>query len=109
MPAPQSSDIPWPALVGQASSYWLFGAILFSCIALRLVQVCIHPSRFALCNADLCQIAQTISVAFFSPLSKIPGPVLNGVTEWPLKIQTLRGQRLHYVDALHKRYGELPV
>jgi hypothetical protein len=47
MPALQSDNIRWPAFVGDASSYWLFGAILFSYIALRFVQVSIHlPQSF---------------------------------------------------------------
>ncbi|KAK0111924.1 hypothetical protein ONS96_001191 [Cadophora gregata f. sp. sojae] len=39
------------------------------------------------------------------PLSKIPGPRLNRYTNVALKLQTMRGRRVHYIHELHSKYG----
>ncbi|RDW78462.1 hypothetical protein BP5796_06314 [Coleophoma crateriformis] len=41
----------------------------------------------------------------FGPLRAIPGPFLNRWTNLPLKIHTLRGRKVYYVDDLHAQYG----
>ncbi|KAH6691824.1 sterigmatocystin biosynthesis P450 monooxygenase [Leptodontidium sp. MPI-SDFR-AT-0119] len=39
------------------------------------------------------------------PLRRIPGPRLNRYTIIPLKVQTMRGRRVHYIHELHSKYG----
>lgn len=46
MPALHPMNMAWPNLAGQPSAYWLFGAVLFSYIALQLVQVSLFSSYF---------------------------------------------------------------
>ena len=46
-------------------------------------------------------------VAFFGPLSKIPGPVLAKWTHLRLKLAVISGKRLHYIHALHQKYGDI--
>ncbi|KAL3419452.1 cytochrome P450 [Phlyctema vagabunda] len=38
-------------------------------------------------------------------LQDIPGPFINRLTNLPLKIQTLKGRRIYYVNSLHEKYG----
>lgn len=46
-----------------------------------------------------------IYVAFFGPLSKFPGPVLNKFTQLPLLRQVASGNEAHYHKCLHDQYG----
>ncbi|KAH7386429.1 putative benzoate 4-monooxygenase cytochrome P450 [Cadophora sp. MPI-SDFR-AT-0126] len=41
------------------------------------------------------------------PLRKIPGPRLNRYTNVALKLQVMRGRRVHYIDELHSKYGPI--
>lgn len=50
---------------------------------------------------------QAIYFSITSPLSKLPGPLLNRLSHWPLRVANIRGRRIFYVDALHARYGQL--
>jgi cytochrome P450 len=52
-------------------------------------------------------LTQKIRTAFFTPLRKIPGPWYAKITHWRLKIAVVGGHRLHYIHALHERYGPL--
>ncbi|KPM43042.1 hypothetical protein AK830_g3506 [Neonectria ditissima] len=42
-----------------------------------------------------------------SPIRRIPGPVYTLFTRLPLKYHTLTGHRLHFIHALHSRYGSI--
>lgn len=44
---------------------------------------------------------------FTSPLSKIPGPTTSKWTRLRLKYEILKGNRMHYVHALHQQYGPI--
>ncbi|KAH8813008.1 putative cytochrome P450 [Xylogone sp. PMI_703] len=50
-------------------------------------------------------IIRRIQVAYFSPLSRIPGPWHAHLTGLNLKLNILRGNRVNYVHALHVKYG----
>ncbi|KAH7317824.1 putative cytochrome P450 [Rhexocercosporidium sp. MPI-PUGE-AT-0058] len=45
--------------------------------------------------------------AFTDPLRGIPGPRINRYTNLALKIQTIRGRRVHYIHDLHSKYGSI--
>lgn len=40
-----------------------------------------------------------------SPIRHIPGPLWNRVSYWPLRLATISGKRIYYVDKLHQEYG----
>lgn len=42
-----------------------------------------------------------------SPLRKIPGPWYAGFTDLVLKKHVVTGQRIHYIHALHEKYGPI--
>ena len=42
----------------------------------------------------------------FSPLAKVPGPVLNRLTYWPLTLQNMQGKRVMYLHLLQQQYGQ---
>ncbi|KAJ1893269.1 hypothetical protein LPJ66_005861 [Kickxella alabastrina] len=44
--------------------------------------------------------------AYFTPLSKIPGPFLNSISNLPLYYHTARGQYHKYTISLHAKYGD---
>jgi averufin monooxygenase len=48
-----------------------------------------------------------IQKAYFTPLYQIPGPWHVHLTSRPLKWAILTGQRCHYVQALHQKYGPI--
>ncbi|KAG4429099.1 hypothetical protein IFR05_015425 [Cadophora sp. M221] len=50
-------------------------------------------------------LIKSIHHALTDPLRRIPGPRLNRYTNIPLKIQTMRGRRVHYIHELHSSYG----
>ncbi|KAF9874684.1 cytochrome p450 monooxygenase [Colletotrichum karsti] len=43
--------------------------------------------------------------AWSSPLKHIPAPWYVSLTHWVLKYYTVTGQRMYYIDGLHRRYG----
>lgn len=45
--------------------------------------------------------------AFFHPLSKFPGPVLGKFTRVPFWISGITGTQIHYMLALHEKYGSV--
>jgi hypothetical protein len=44
--------------------------------------------------------------AFTGPLSKIPGPVFMKFTTLPWDIHTIKGDKMHVVPKLFKKYGD---
>lgn len=50
---------------------------------------------------------QGLYSTIFGPLSKVPGPWHARWTSFYLKVKTLQGQRVHYVLALHRKYGKV--
>ncbi|RDW76836.1 cytochrome P450 [Aspergillus mulundensis] len=42
-----------------------------------------------------------------SPLKSIPGPLYTLFTRLPLKLSIITGQRIHFIDNLHKDYGRI--
>ncbi|KAH8808973.1 cytochrome P450 monooxygenase, partial [Xylogone sp. PMI_703] len=48
---------------------------------------------------------QSITLALTSSTRKLPGPWYSQFTNLVLKYHTLRGRRMHYIHALHQRYG----
>ncbi|KAL4939190.1 hypothetical protein BDV06DRAFT_225271 [Aspergillus oleicola] len=52
-------------------------------------------------------IAKRICTALTSPLSRIPGPLYTKFTRLPLKLSILAGQRIYFIDTLHKAYGHI--
>ncbi|ORX68651.1 putative cytochrome P450 monooxygenase [Linderina pennispora] len=71
----------------------------------------IHPEKLSiwpvLLLAAAIYMAQLIYLAFFSPLSNIPGPLVNRFSNLPLKYRMVRGQYHSYSAALHAKYGEV--
>ena len=53
----------------------------------------------------LLRLARTIHKELTGPLRHVPGPYLNRISYWPLKIASIRGRRIYYVHDLHERYG----
>ncbi|KAK6078058.1 cytochrome P450 [Seiridium cupressi] len=49
----------------------------------------------------------TLRTAYFSPLSKIPGPWHAHLTGLRLAYSVFANNRIHYVHALHQRYGPI--
>ncbi|KAM6529866.1 Cytochrome P450 monooxygenase luc2 [Fusarium falciforme] len=45
----------------------------------------------------------------FSPISSIPGPLLNKLSPWPLTIATIKGTSHHFARSLHEKYGPIVV
>ncbi|KAF4302852.1 hypothetical protein GTA08_BOTSDO08954 [Botryosphaeria dothidea] len=52
-------------------------------------------------------IFQKLYRAITSPLRTLPGPFWSHFTHWPIKLASIRGQRIHYIHALHQRYGPI--
>lgn len=50
---------------------------------------------------------QTIHTAYFTPLSKVPGPWYARLTGLRLAYSVFANNRIHYVHALHQRYGPI--
>ncbi|KAK0631189.1 putative sterigmatocystin biosynthesis P450 monooxygenase STCB [Lasiodiplodia hormozganensis] len=50
-------------------------------------------------------ILQKLHHALTTPLRAIPGPWWSHITHYPLKLANIRGQRVHYIHALHQKYG----
>ena len=48
---------------------------------------------------------QTIRTAYFHPLSRVPGPWHAHLTSLRLAYSVFAGNRIHYIHALHARYG----
>ena len=48
---------------------------------------------------------QKARVALFSSLRKVPGPWYAPWTNLVLKLQVIKGTRLHYIHAMHMGYG----
>jgi cytochrome P450 len=44
---------------------------------------------------------------FSFPLRHIPGPWYTNITRLPLKLSIITGQRMYYIDRLHKQYGPM--
>ncbi|KAJ4397850.1 hypothetical protein N0V93_002087 [Gnomoniopsis smithogilvyi] len=44
---------------------------------------------------------------FFHPLSKFPGPLLGKITRIPFWVHGITGTQLHYMHALHEKYGNV--
>ncbi|KAL4944989.1 hypothetical protein BDV06DRAFT_219796 [Aspergillus oleicola] len=55
----------------------------------------------------LISLVKTIRIAYFSPLSKIPGPWYAALTGLRLSWSVFANNRIHYVHALHQRYGPI--
>ncbi|KAL6924129.1 hypothetical protein FSST1_001403 [Fusarium sambucinum] len=45
----------------------------------------------------------------FSPVSRIPGPLINKLSPWPLEIATFKGKSHRFARALHEKYGPIVV
>ncbi|KAL4933240.1 cytochrome P450, partial [Aspergillus undulatus] len=52
-------------------------------------------------------IVKEIYKATTSSLASIPGPLYTNYTRLPLKLSIITGQRIYFVDALHRRYGRV--
>ncbi|BCS19606.1 cytochrome P450 [Aspergillus puulaauensis] len=52
-------------------------------------------------------VIKTIRIAFFSPLRSIPGPWYASLTGLRLSWSVFANNRIHYVHALHQRYGPI--
>ncbi|KAJ2734183.1 hypothetical protein IW152_002522 [Coemansia sp. BCRC 34962] len=52
-------------------------------------------------------VARSLLQSLFSPLNRIPGPLVNKFTNLPLFYSILRGTYYEYSIGLHKQYGEL--
>ncbi|KAF2191204.1 cytochrome P450 [Zopfia rhizophila CBS 207.26] len=52
-------------------------------------------------------IVRAIYRAYFSPLSKFPGPKLSGATRIPYLIALYKGSIPKYVGGLHRKYGDV--
>ncbi|KAJ2334190.1 hypothetical protein GGI00_001969, partial [Coemansia sp. RSA 2681] len=52
-------------------------------------------------------IARSLLRSYFSPLNKVPGPLLNSFTNIPLFYSIIRGTYYQYSIRLHAQYGEL--
>ena len=50
-------------------------------------------------------VVTAIHEAFFTPLAKFPGPVLNALTRFPRMVHFLRGTEVRYLTSLHAAYG----
>ncbi|KAJ9656959.1 hypothetical protein H2201_008362 [Coniosporium apollinis] len=50
-------------------------------------------------------VIRLVRRAFTGPLSKIPGPLICRFSNLPLKLATLQGSRVFFVDELHQKYG----
>ncbi|KAL4963656.1 cytochrome P450 [Aspergillus stella-maris] len=50
---------------------------------------------------------QTIYAALTSSLRRIPGPFYTNFTRLPLKLSILRGQRIYFIDKIHRTYGPI--
>ena len=53
-------------------------------------------------------INQKIKTALLSDLRKVPGPWYAPWTNLILKLQVIKGRRVHYIHALHLKYGKSP-
>ncbi|KAL6702363.1 hypothetical protein ACN47E_003301 [Coniothyrium glycines] len=61
---------------------------------------------YLLCVASLTAVLLYLSKrAFFGPLSKVPGPFVARWTRYYLAYQILSGNRMQYIDSLHRKYG----
>ncbi|KAF5645909.1 fusarin C cluster-oxidoreductase [Fusarium tjaetaba] len=45
----------------------------------------------------------------FSPVTSIPGPLINKFSPWPLEIATFKGKSHRFARALHRKYGPIVV
>lgn len=45
----------------------------------------------------------------FSPVTSIPGPLINKFSPWPLEIATFKGKSHRFARALHHKYGPIVV
>ncbi|KAI8324390.1 cytochrome P450 [Martensiomyces pterosporus] len=61
----------------------------------------------ALTLAAIALVTRALYRSFFSPISKIPGPFLNSMTNIPLMYHVITGQYHMYVRSLHAKYGEV--
>ncbi|KAL4865141.1 hypothetical protein BDV12DRAFT_211216 [Aspergillus spectabilis] len=52
-------------------------------------------------------VIKTIRIAYFSPLSRIPGPWYASLTGLRLSYSVFANNRIHYVHALHHKYGPI--
>jgi len=50
---------------------------------------------------------QAAHTALFGPLSKVPGPIINKWTTIPLFLAAFQHQKVHYIHALHEKYGKV--
>jgi cytochrome P450 len=50
---------------------------------------------------------QTLVARAQSPLAKLPGPWYSKYTHYVLKFQNLGARRVHYIHAMHQRYGPI--
>ncbi|KAH6991261.1 cytochrome P450 [Ilyonectria sp. MPI-CAGE-AT-0026] len=56
---------------------------------------------------SLCWVLWATYEIFTSSIRRVPGPVYTLFTRLPLKYYTLTGRRLHWIHALHERYGPI--
>ncbi|ETS03183.1 cytochrome P450 [Trichoderma reesei RUT C-30] len=77
-----------------------------------LIQTSLTPQRVALASAFVYFVVPRILSflkTLFSPIQKVPGPILNKITSWPFTLSVLRGASHHFADRLHKEYGPIVV
>lgn len=65
------------------------------------------PSLFENEQTPRLTVPQKLYRAITSPLRTLPGPFWSHFTHWPIKLASIRGQRIHYIHALHQRYGPI--
>ncbi|KAI6858022.1 cytochrome P450 monooxygenase-like protein [Hortaea werneckii] len=58
-----------------------------------------------LCLVSSVVILRILRRGLTNPLNKVPGPWYARWTNLPLKLAVVGGRRIHYVHALHKKYG----
>lgn len=73
----------------------------------------LQPASLALAGVGLLvlyKLLRLFYVAFFSPLSKVPGPLLCALTSVVDSYQsTVGGRRAEWIHSLHEKYGEWQV
>ncbi|KAF7197679.1 Cytochrome P450 monooxygenase, partial [Pseudocercospora fuligena] len=72
-----------------------------SCVAVMMP----YSATLILACVAAAFLARAIFIALHSPLNRIPGPWIAKFSNIRLKLAVISGRRIHYIDALHKKYG----
>ncbi|GME35543.1 Cytochrome P450 [Neofusicoccum parvum] len=65
--------------------------------------------NFALLFCFALWVLQVVIQGLTGPLRKIPGPWYARFTNLPLKWATIKGRRIYFIEALHRRYGDIVI